>query len=188
MMAKIIDNAKWFLLINDPLYDREALFRNIWREYSSPLLYFLRHYSPADAEDLLQEVMLKIFENLTTYNPLYSFRTWIYTIARNHALNHLKKRSTRDREHTDPIDTVRLHAAEDTAETPLIAAELTRIIDGVLSQLDAEQRQIAFLRFSEGLSYREIAQMLSIPAGTVKSRLHHIKKRLHERLEHYHAD
>jgi len=45
-----------------------------------------------NAEDLFQEIMLKVFQNLSTYNPMYSFNTWIYTIARNHCVNYITKR------------------------------------------------------------------------------------------------
>ena len=71
--------------------EREELSRKIWDKYHKRLLYFIRSFSREESEDLLQEIFLKVFNNLEKFNPLYSFKVWIYTIAKNHCINYLKK-------------------------------------------------------------------------------------------------
>jgi RNA polymerase sigma-70 factor (ECF subfamily) len=71
---------------------QQAIFTEIWKQYHQRLLFFIRPMVGIEAEDLLQEIMLKVYEHLGTYNPFYSLNTWIYAIARNHCLNFLQKK------------------------------------------------------------------------------------------------
>ena len=187
-MTALMENIKWFLHVRDSCLDRETLFTMIWQQYSRRILYFLRLFSPNDAEDLLQEVMVKIFRKLHTYNPAYSFKVWIYTIARNHALSHLRKRSTRNRNITEPLEAAGQCEGGEPPDSTMINRELEQIIDTCLTTFDDSHRRIAYLRYYEQCTYHEIAKLLAIPAGTVKSRLHAVNLKLRKRLEHYYAD
>ena len=60
--------------------------------YRKQLTFFIRNFVRDEAEDIFQEVMLKVFQNIEKFNPLYPFSTWIYTIARNQSLNYINKR------------------------------------------------------------------------------------------------
>lgn len=139
-----------------------------------------------NAEDLFQEIMLKVFQNLSTYNPMYSFNTWIYTIARNHCVNYITKRKllTVDIENKSlkgltPVQT-------NTPANETLDKELYRVIEKIIAQFNEGKRQVAFLYFFEGMKNREIAQILNIPTGTIKSRIHNIRITLEKELESYH--
>jgi RNA polymerase sigma-70 factor (ECF subfamily) len=70
---------------------RERLFELLWRQYQKRLAFFVQNMVKDNAEDLVQEIMLKVYQNLHKYKPVSSFNTWIYAITRNHCLNYLNK-------------------------------------------------------------------------------------------------
>ena len=164
---------------------RQQLFKKIWQTYYKRLLFFIRNIVQNEAEDLLQEIMLKVYQNLEKYNPFYSFNTWIYTIARNHCINFLNKRKLTTKS-MDPIeDNARLGSGNQTPESQLLNQEMNKQIEQVLSGFEPEFRQMAYLRFYEDMSCRTIAKIMNIPYGTVKSRLYGIRQKIKKALETY---
>jgi RNA polymerase sigma-70 factor, ECF subfamily len=169
---------------------RKDLFEWIWREYQPAMAVFVRSItglSVQDAEDLVQEIMLKVYSKLHLYNPLRDFRVWIYSIARNHCIDRFRKRAgpiAENAEWNDPAGTP-LTSAEPNPEDVVIAGELHEIVESYLQTLGSEDRQISFLLFSERLPYKKIGQVLGIPPGTVKYRVHMIRAGLRKRLERY---
>ncbi len=161
---------------------RDLAFDRIWRIYHKRILFFVRQRAPADAEDLTQEILLKVYRNLGRFDPERSFDTWIYSIARNHCINYFAKRR--------PVFQPAWAGAEGTAEcrepdTPesrLVDDERDQLIDAALSRLDAESREMAYLKYFEGMKTRHIASVFGIAEGTVKSRLHQIRGRIREAL------
>lgn len=162
---------------------REKLFHAIWNLYRKRLMYFIRNFVRDDTEDIFQEIMLKVFQNIEKYNPLYPFNTWFYTIARNHCVNHIRKGKLP----VVPGDPEPMLSESSAAsqENDVIRKELYRKIDRVLSAFSEDNRQIAYLRFFEGMKHREIARIMDIPTGTVKSRLHACRSILRKVLEEY---
>ena len=177
---------KWniFLYSNRDSLSRKKIFDEIWKHYHKRLLFFIRNFVGEDAEDLLQEIMLKIYQNMEKFNPMYSFNTWIYTIARNHCFHFLaKKRCINVR--LEEIARKDACSTQDSPENEMMGKELYRRIDNFLKQLDPAYQQMAFLRFYEGLKIKQIAKIMDVPVGTVKSRMHLIKKTLKKELEEY---
>lgn len=143
--------------------------------------------SGEDAEDLTQEVFLKVYSKLGTFDPVRgNFRTWITTITRNQVVDHLRR--TRNQRLTDSIDaaeefddgsnpeySVRLCRAladgRPSAHEDAVRAELAESVERALRRLRPELREPVVLRDLEDLDYREIARVLSVPEGTVKSRI-----------------
>ena len=128
-------------------------------------------------EDVVQDVFLAAFVNLHRFDPRRgSFRTWIYRIARNHALNAKKKRRERlfDK---DPV-----MADPHTPCQDLIVKQAFERLDRTLGELDVKDRLIFVLSELEGLSYAEIAQVEKLPLGTVKSRLSRVRDKLRRSL------
>jgi len=181
---------KWQLFIHSE-HDssvRQVVFKEIWEKYHKRLLFFIMSLVKDEAEDLLQEIMLKVYNNLEKFNPLYSFNTWIYTIARNHCYNYLEKKKL-------PTLSIQAHefgknrldgiplVSRETPEEILNQEEVFQKIDRYLGKLNPIYQQIAFLRFYEGMKIKAIAQILNLPAGTVKSRLHLLQKELKKELE-----
>lgn len=187
-MKNAIKNWQIYWLCRRNHESRQRLFNHLWNQYQKRLTFFIQNMIKENAEDLFQEVMIKVFQNLNTYNPVYSFNTWIYTIVRNHCVNYLKKRK---------LLTVNLEAETlndltlprpNSPEAKTLNKEFYQTIDNTLNTLNENNRQIAFLHFFEGMKNREISQIIDIPIGTVKSRLHSIRKTLKKELEKYHEN
>jgi RNA polymerase sigma-70 factor (ECF subfamily) len=127
-----------------------------------------------DARDILQETMVKALTSLHTYNPAYQFRGWLFRIATNKSLDFLRKRKMERRTFTYPDES----GVEDipngrTAVDEMIAQKLDReTVERCMAKLDPRQRAVLVLRYKDGLSYREIAEVLAMPMGTVKTMLH----------------
>ena len=132
---------------------RNELFESIWREYQPAMVVFVRSItglSAQDVEDLVQEIMLKVYGNLHLYNPLRDFKVWIYSVARNHCIDRFRRQagpSGEEAQWNDPAG-IPLTCAEPNPEEAVIAGELHRIIESYLMSLDSVDRQISFLRFS----------------------------------------
>ena len=127
------------------------------------------------AEDVTQEVFIKVWRALPTFDGRAALSTWIYTIARNASLSALRARrpqaSLSDPEVMDAVETA--HAASPVDELADRAAIL-RMID----QLPTKQRQVVMLFYMEEESHEEVASMLAMPVGTVKTLLHRARARL----------
>lgn len=145
------------------------------------------------AEDLAQETFIKVLNGLGSYNPQYRFSSWIFKIANNAAIDQLRKRE---------LDTLSLdgspHAATpaemsatalqlgDHHESPLEeleARELGGAIEHAIAKLRPEYRACVLLRHVEGHSYEEIARILDLPLGTVKTYIHRARNELRGYLE-----
>jgi RNA polymerase sigma-70 factor (ECF subfamily) len=186
LVKKGISNWQVFIQARGSQESRGRLFNAIWTYYQKRLLYFICNMTRGNAEDLFQEVMLKVYQNLEKYNPIYSFNTWIYTIARNHCLNYLHKGGLPAWSGIMAAEEGPVERDCDTPEDRALYKELHQTIGAALDKLNDDNRQIAFLRFFEGMKDGDIAGIMQLPAGTVKSRLHSIRMTLKEKLEKYH--
>lgn len=129
------------------------------------------------AEDAAQEAFVRVWQNLHSYKPQYAFRSWLYRIATNAALDSLR----RDRPTTD-LDSLSL---ADPGKTPeQVAEENLRIghVRRAIAQLSEPLRMVLILREYQELSYQEIADVLYIPVGTVMSRLNSARTLLRQEL------
>jgi RNA polymerase sigma-70 factor (ECF subfamily) len=137
-----------------------------------------------EAEDLAQEAFVRAYFALRSYDPQYKFSTWIFKIATNLCINHLKKR--RRLVHVDDYldeDGKSIWVLPDTHSygNPTRAVdrqELQKQIQQALDQIPAVYRSIVILRHVHGLSYQEIADVTGLPIGTIKSRLGRGRHRL----------
>ncbi len=141
-----------------------------------------------DAEDILQDAFVRAFEKLDQFHGESSFYTWVYRIAVNLALSGHRRRLGRAapfrREGVKslaPNDLPDDSPAADPA-FPLEQAERERIVENALNQLCPEHRAVVILKDFDGRRYEEIAAVLDIPVGTVRSRLHRARCELRDRL------
>ena len=142
----------------------------------------------AQAEDLLQEIFMKVIERRKKYDPGQKFSTWLYSIARNHCIDHLRTESYRRHSSLDAplsmdeeggavvIDLVR--SGDKDQEERAFDLEVKELIDIGVRGLKEEFREVFLLREVEGLSFEEIAAVTASPLGTVKSRLRYAYKGL----------
>jgi RNA polymerase sigma-70 factor (ECF subfamily) len=142
---------------------------------------------PADAEDLVQETMLKAFRAADRFEPGTNLRAWLFTILHNTARNRARDRV---RDHVDvDSETVeragdQLHGTPETPETLLIRETLAPEVQAAIDDLPDAFRQAVWLRDVEEFSYSEIADMLGVPVGTVMSRISRGRRLLFDRLQH----
>lgn len=130
-----------------------------------------------DATDLTQTAFLKAHRELARFDERHKFFSWIYRIAINEALNHLKRNRRQE-----PLDGD--WASEDRdPEKTLAGAEISRLVQDALMHISADSRAVLILRHFHDCSYEEMATVLGIPEKTVKSRLFSARQRLRELLE-----
>jgi RNA polymerase sigma-70 factor (ECF subfamily) len=164
-------------LVTSAAEGREDSFEELVRRYQRPIsAYVYRMVGDYDsALDLTQEVFIKVYGSLSRYRPEYKFSTWIYKIAHNAAVDHLRRNSTREKsivnefegEQRDmPIESKR-PSPEQESEREERRAE----IEAVVRQLPDAYKELIILRHSHDLSYDEIAEITGLPLGTVKNRL-----------------
>jgi len=175
---------------------REAAFREILSRYERPVfsLIYRMVRDRTLAEDLSQEAFVRAFNAIGTYKPSYKFSNWILKIANNHTIDHLRKRK---------LDTVSIHGSphastpDEVSQTQLSVAstdespheylehkELGSQIEQAIGELRPEYRTVIVLRHVDGHAYEEIAEIMDLPLGTVKTYLHRARAELRESLAH----
>lgn len=139
--------------------------------------------NPEDAQDVLQETFQYVFSRLPTYQPQAKFTTFLYTVTHHTALNLVKKKRKRRnllKEHTQPFLT---DTSSDLSPAErLMEEEHLGLLRKGIQTLSKVHQQVLHLRIVEELSYEEISEILEIPIGTVKSRLHNGISQLRKQL------
>ncbi|HTV58370.1 MAG TPA: sigma-70 family RNA polymerase sigma factor [Verrucomicrobiae bacterium] len=168
----------------------DALSQLIARYQNRLYRYLLRLVrNPAEAEDLFQQTWLRVAEKISSFDPRRNFDSWLFTVARNLALDHLRR--IRPHSLDEPF------ASDSGSETPadrLLSREmlpLDRILESersgrlaaALLELPVVYREVVSLRFEEEMKLEEIAQVLGAPLSTVKSRLRRSLEQLRLSLE-----
>jgi RNA polymerase sigma-70 factor (ECF subfamily) len=160
--------------------DRRA-FDELVRKYQRSLFYLARRYVKDDdeAKDLAQRAFVKAFQGLGSLRGAGAFKSWLYKIVSNLALNHLRDhaRITRDEDAAanvpvDAVGTDRMEASQD--KTRMLAA---------IAELPPKQRLVLELRVFEGLSFREVARAVGSTENAAKVNFHHAVRRLRARME-----
>ena len=155
-------------------------FEELYRAHASRLFNLSCRMlgSPADAEDALQEVFLQAFRKIGTFKGDATLGTWLYRLAINLCLDRLRSRTTRDGQHTEPLDaTPGGHAV---AVAPREAV-VTRIdLERAIARLPEGARAAFLLHDVEGFEHREVGAMLGVSEGTSKSQVHKARMKLRE--------
>ena len=173
-------------LVQSALAGRESGFEELVRRYQRPIAaYVYRMVGDYDAAlDLTQEVFIKVYASLARYRSEFKFSTWIYKIAHNAAIDHLRRHATRE-----PVANSESDRAEGTIESRRLSpeqeserSERCSEIETVVQLLAAPYRELILLRHSQDLSYEEIAEVTGLPLGTVKNRLFRAREAMREQL------
>ena len=137
--------------------------------------------NPADARDVAQEVFIRVYRFLPSFNLRKRFFTWLYRIVVNCSYDFLKREK---RFRHDPLDEAVIDAAVEPGEKRIRdSGELSETISGLLGTLSAPQKTAFILRDVEGLSCKETAAVMNCPSGTVRSHLHFARRRLRDLLK-----
>ncbi len=154
--------------------ERDALGRLLERHYGAILRLAARHaQGRADAEDLAQDICVKIARRIATFDGRSRFTTWLYTLALNACRDHFR-RLGRERKKRAEYGDFALLAAQDKAEAARRAAVLREMLD----ELDEPLRETALLVLDHDLSHAEAAAILGVKESTISWRLHETRKRL----------
>lgn len=169
----------------------EAAFTLMVRHYQGRVfgLVFRMLNDRAEAEDLAQEVFVTVFKAIDSFRGDSAFSTWLYRIATNHCRNRIKYLARRHHQRqADIADTNesefdgRMHETIPGPDRQLEGEQLAHIIQVAMQELDEDHREVLVLRDVEQLSYEEIAQILEVAEGTVKSRLFRARAALRTRI------
>jgi RNA polymerase sigma-70 factor, ECF subfamily len=175
---------------------REAAYRELVRRYERPVFALLyRMVRDRElAEDLAQETFIKALNAIESYRPEFKFSSWIFKIANNAAIDHLRRReldtlSLDGSPHAETPEAMQATALQIGArqESPLDAVEARELggaIEAAIGRLRPEYRSCILLRHVEGRAYEEIAEILNLPLGTVKTYIHRARNELRLSLAH----
>ena len=174
---------------------RELAFRELVHRYERPVfsLVFRMVRDRETAEDLAQETFIKVLNHIDRYSPDFKFSSWLFKIANNVTIDHLRRRR---------LDTISIDGSpsavtaaeveasaldpetgQESALDELEARELGSAIERAIGRLRPEYRSCIILRHVEGRSYEEIAATLDLPLGTVKTYIHRARHELRQALE-----
>ncbi|HMB98633.1 MAG TPA: sigma-70 family RNA polymerase sigma factor [Balneolaceae bacterium] len=140
-------------------------------------------------EDLVQEVFMKAFDNLESYNTQYAFSTWIYRIATNHTIDYLRKKKLKTLSINDPVTTkdgeMNVQLPDENFETDraIIRKQRKKMIESAISNLPEKYRDVIRMRHMEEMSYQEISDELDLPLGTVKAHIFRAREMLYKTLK-----
>ncbi len=173
---------------------RESAYRELVTRYERPIfsLVYRMVRDRTLAEDLAQEAFIRAFDAIDTYDPTYKFSSWIFKIANNHTIDHLRKRKLdtvsihgsphADNQEEEERTQITLETANENPEEYTESRELGSRIEQAIGRLRPDYRSAVLLRHVEGHSYDEIAEIMEIPLGTVKTYLHRARGELRELL------
>ena len=188
-------NSRAFKVISDGQIDKELSLRameqsisdhiaagdqtamkQVYELHSGPLFHFVKNWlaDPHEASDIVHETMLEVWRKADRFQGRSSFKSWIFSIARNKSIDRNRKSSRMS--HADDVPEMM-----DNDITPIEALELSQdadLLKGCISRLSETHRRMIHLAFYQDLSYKEISEIEGCPIGTVKTRILHAKKLL----------
>lgn len=160
--------------------DRQA-FEVLYDRYFGKLVWFAQNYlsQVQQAEDLVQEAFVKIIHKPENFNSNKKFSTWIYTLVANACKNELRNDQNRSRILNENLRPNHSVLPENIVDNALLRTK----IQEALKELNEKERSIFTLRFEQELHIKEIAEILDIPEGTVKSGIYYLLKKLSHTLK-----
>lgn len=173
-------------LIEKAIRGREDGFEELVRRYQRQITgYVYRMLNNYDASlDVTQEVFIKVYNSLEKYSSDYKFSTWLYRIAHNAAIDHMRRNSVSQQslevENADGTYQLQLESPQPTPEQDRERSEWRTEIESVVKCLPSVYRELILLRHGQELSYDEIAEVTDLPLGTVKNRLFRAREMMRE--------
>jgi RNA polymerase sigma-70 factor (ECF subfamily) len=176
-------------LVTSALRGSQEAFRELVTRFERPVysLVLRMVQDSGVAEDLAQEVFVKAFRRLATYDPQWKFSSWLFKIAHNTTIDHLRRGVPEtvplETEAEDDRGSLAAVLADGSVESPQAAAErhdLARSLERAISRLRPDYREAVLMFYVHGASYQDICEATGQPLGTVKTNLHRAKKELAE--------
>ena len=152
----------------------QNLFETAVAPYTRGLFAFIRCHAPQDPEDIYQETLLAAWRGYAAFRQESGIKTWLYSIARHKCLDALRGKY---RDQTQ-------EAEQEGRDAGFEEGAVTRMdLEQAINSLREEERTLLYLIYGQGFSQREAADILEVPEGTVKSRLHTLRRRLRAEME-----
>lgn len=161
----------------NPLTRRSA-FEETVRRYSRPLYMHIRRIvlTHADTDDILQNTFLSAWRNLDAFRGDSKLSTWLYRIAHNHSIDHLRQHRAR---HHLPIDDPAQHTLQTLESDPWFDGDQTqKLLLSAIATLPDRQKEVFQLKYFDELKYSEIAEILQTTEGSLKASYHHAVKKI----------
>ena len=141
-------------------------------------------FSMEDAEDLVQEVFIKVYENLNDFDPKLKFSSWIYRISHNQTVSYFRKVKKReiliDSEYYNEL--INNISSDESFEREIDLKDSRQKINAVLKKMDLKYREVLILKYIEQKSYKEISDIVKKPIGTVATQINRAKKQFREKM------
>lgn len=173
-------------LVNRTLQNDLDAYEQLIRRHQGRIFYlglkFHKNYE--DAEDFTQEVFLKAYENLEGFSNSVPFSAWIYRIGYNHGINRISKKEAESFALTEDTENW-LAAPDDTPDKVLEKEEDRNVVGKILRKLPEMYNIVIKMRFFDGLSYKEMAEIIGKPINTVKSHIFRAKELIKKGFERY---
>ena len=164
-------------------------YNELVKRYKDRLLNFvLRYFNNVEqAEDVVQDTLIKLYTHASYYKKVAKFSTWIFTIAKNNALTELRKnkRKKTDSLWTDDGQVIDINSKEESLDSKVQNEIAIDQLNKFLDEIPENFRMAVVLRDFEELSYEEISKILEIPIGTIKSRINRGRIQLAEKMKHF---
>ena len=164
-------------------------YNELVKRYKDRLFNFvLRYFNNVEqAEDVVQDTLIKLYTHASYYKNVAKFSTWIFTIAKNNALTELRKikRKKTDSLWTDDGQVIDINSKEESLDSKVQNEIAIDQLNKFLDEIPENFRMAVVLRDFQELSYEEISKILEIPIGTIKSRINRGRIQLAEKMKHF---
>jgi len=164
-------------------------YNELVKRYKDRLLNFvLRYFNNVEqAEDVVQDTLIKLYTHASYYKNVAKFSTWIFTIAKNNALTELRKNKSKktDSLWTDDGQVIDINSKEESLDSKVQNEIAIDQLNKFLDEIPENFRMAVVLRDFQELSYDEISKILEIPIGTIKSRINRGRIQLAEKMKHF---
>lgn len=179
------------VLVEQAIGGDESAYKKLTEKYRKALHFHILKMikNRNQIEDLVQEVFVKAFDNLSSYNTNYAFSTWIYRIATNHTIDYLRKKKLQTLSINEPVKTksgeMEMQLRDESAEADrnIIRKQRQKMVQNAIKDLPEKYRKVIEMRHMEEKTYQEIAELLDIPLGTVKAHIFRARELLYKAMK-----
>lgn len=166
----------------------DRAFDEVYQRYGAKLAYFFTRKLKHDkekGEDFMHDLFAKLIDRPELYDPNRSFKTWIYSVANNMCINEYKKMAVRSNTRNGLTSEIQISAKDQAIEEKLYEKDFSSDLEKAMLKLEEKHREVFVLRHIDGLSVKEVAEVMEIKPGSVKSRLFYATKKMAGVLQMY---
>jgi RNA polymerase sigma-70 factor (ECF subfamily) len=166
----------------------ERAFDEVYQRYGSKLAYYFTRKLKHDkekGEDFMHDLFAKLIDRPELFDPNRSFKTWIYSVANNMCINEYKKMAVRSNTNNGISSDLQVAGNNQPIEEQLNEKNFSTDLEKAISKLEDKHREVFVMRHIDGLSVKEVAEIMDINEGTVKSRLFYATKKIAGVLQMY---